>query len=590
MNGSKTSKERMSLLNNVDKIIFNSEWTRSRFFTNLNDYQHQIKKTSLCFQSSSKVKINFKKKKNIITFIGKLNRAKGYDLFGKAIIKILDKYPNWKSIVYGDEPREKHIFNHKNLIISGFKNNNFILNDLKKVSISVICSRWEEPFGRTSLEAVSRGSAVIISNKGGLPETAPHAIKLKILSSESIFKEIEALILNKKRLLSLQIKNYRNFKLTHSYVGKILDEIRKIGYYDKSIKLFNIKKKIILKIIHSTNFNRRFNGRLHYNTGRRLNNGFVRLGHNVLTISDRDLTHEGKNILDIHGKKKLQKTLIESSINFKADCLVLGHTDSITNETLDHIKNKNKNLKICQWFLDPISKKGPDYLKNNKRIMEKVDYIDSTFLTSCPSTLYKEIPNSYFMPNPSDESFEVLKNYENKCENDVFFAMSHGVHRGELKKGKFDERELFINKLKRLNKEISFDIYGMNNIQPVWGDNFIKAISKSCMGINLSRGEPVKYYSSDRIAQLLGNGLLTFINKKTRFNDFLSSKEIIFYKDINDLGYKINKYKKDKKEARIIAKNGRDTYLKNFNSTIVADFILSKTFDYKSKNKFIWEK
>jgi len=590
MNGSKTTEERMSLINNVDKIIFNSEWTRRRFFINLTNTQDLTKKTFVCFQSSSKVKINFRKKKNIITFIGKLNRAKGYDLFGKAIIKILDKYSNWKSTVYGDEPREKHTFNHKNLKISGFKDNNFILNDLKKVSISVICSRWEEPFGRTSLEAASRGSAVIISDRGGLPETAPHAIKLKILSSEHIFKEIEALILNKKRLLSLQIKNYQNFKLTHSYVAKILDEIRKIGYYDKSIKLFNIKKKIVLKIIHATNFNRRFSGRLHYNTGRRLNNGFVRLGHNVLTISDRDLIHENKNILDISGKKKLQKNLIESSINFKADCLVMGHADSITNETLDYIKNKNKNLKICQWFLDPIGKKGPDYLKNNKRIIEKVDYIDSTFLTSSPSALYKEIKNSYFMPNPSDESFEILKNYENKCANDVFFAMSHGVHRGELKKGKFDDRELFINKLRKLNKEINFDIYGMNNVQPVWGDNFIKAISKSSMGINLSRGEPVKYYSSDRIAQLLGNGLLTFINKKTCFNDFLSNKEIIFYKDINDLSYKINKYKKDIKEARIIAKNGRDTYLKCFNSTIVADFILSKTLDYKSKNKFIWEK
>ena len=31
-------------------------------------------------------------------------------------------------------------------------------------------------------------------------------------------------------------------------------------------------------------------------------------------------------------------------------------------------------------------------------------------------------------------------------------------------------------------------------------------------------------------------------------------------------------------------------YFKNFNSTIVADFILSKTLDFKSKNKFIWDK
>ena len=590
MSGSKTVKERMYLLNNVDRIIFNSEWSKSRFFIDLVNIQNLDKKILVCFQSSSKVKINFKKKEKIISFVGKLNRAKGYDLFGNAIIKILDKYPNWKSNVYGDEPREKHIFKHKNLKIVGFKDNNFILNNLKKTSISVVCSRWNEPFGRTSLEAASRGSAVIISNRGGLPETAPHAIKLEWLSSKNIFNEIEKLILDKKKLLFLQKKNFQNFKLTHSYVAKIIDEERKLYYNDKSIKLFNIKKKIILKIIHATNFNRRFKGRLHYNTGRRLNNGFIRLGHNVLTISDRDLIHENKNILDIKGENELKKNLIESLDNFKADCLVMGHADSITNETLDYIKNKNKNLKICQWFLDPLSKDGPDYLKNNKRILKKIDFVDSTFLTSSPCILQKKIKNSYFIPNPSDESFEILKNYEHKCENDVFFAMSHGVHRGELKKGKFDNRELFINKLRKLNKEINFDIYGMDNVQPVWGDNFIKAISKSRMGVNLSRGEPVKYYSSDRIAQLLGNGLLTFIDKKTCFNDFLSNKEIIFYKDINDLSYKIDKYKKDIKEARIIAKNGRDTYLRNFNSTIVADFILSKTFDYKSKHKFVWEK
>ena len=110
------------------------------------------------------------------------------------------------------------------------------------------------------------------------------------------------------------------------------------------------------------------------------------------------------------------------------------------------------------------------------------------------------------------------------------------------------------------------------------------------MGINLSRGEPVKYYSSDRIAQLLGNGLLTFVDKKTLLNDFLTHNQIIFYDNIDDLGYKLNKYKKDTKDAKRIAMNGRSVYLKKFNSTIVSDYILSKLFDYKSKNKFIWEK
>ena len=53
------------------------------------------------------------------------------------------------------------------------------------------------------------------------------------------------------------------------------------------------------------------------------------------------------------------------------------------------------------------------------------------------------------------------------------------------------------------------------------GDEFLEKISQSKMGLNLSRGKPVKYYSSDRIAQLMGNGLLTFIDKKTHYSDFL---------------------------------------------------------------------
>ena len=367
-------------------------------------------------------------------------------------------------------------------------------------------------------------------------------------------------------------------------------ELRKNLIRNNQANVFNITKNTILKLIHVTNFNERFNGRLHYNTGRRLNNGFIRLGHNVMTISDRDIIHSNKNLLDVNGKKKLQKYLLDSLKNFKADAIILGHADSVTNETLAEIKDKNKNLKICQWFLDPIGKEGPDHFKNTSRIFDKEEFIDSSFLTTDPSVLSRKLNNSFFIPNPSDVSFEVLKAYEKKNENDLFFAMSHGVHRGQLKSGKSDDRESFINRLIKKNKDIIFDIYGMNKAQPIWGDDFLNKISKSSMGLNLSRGSPVKYYSSDRLAQLMGNGLLTFIDKKTSLGDFLDNNQAVFYDDMDDLSYKINKFKKDNKNRISIAKNGRDFYLKKFNSTLVADFILSKTFDYKSKNKFIWSK
>ncbi len=590
MNGSKSTSDRLYLLNNIDKIIFNSNWSKERFFDNLTNKELLEQKTSVCYQSAPPTKINFKKKDKIISFVGKLNTAKGYDLFGSAITKILDKHKDWSAIVIGDEPREKLIYNHKRLNITGFKTNTYILNKLKKVSISVVCSRWNEPFGRTSLEAASRGSAVIISNKGGLPETAKDAIILKSLNVNNLYQTLDNLINNKSRLLNLQKKNYRNFKFTHKFIAKIIDEIR--SQFQSKKQSISISRNLnkILKILHITNFNDRFNGRLHYNTGRRINNGFVRLGHNVLSISDRDIVSKSKNIRDPNGHKKLQSVIIESYNNFKPDLVILGHADAVSNKTLDYLKSRNKDLRISQWFLDPLGKFGPDYLKNSNRILDKKHFMDATFLTTDPNSLSLDINNTFFIPNPCDHSFETLKNYEKKCENDVFFAMSHGVHRGSLKKGKSDDREIFINKLIKRNKDIKFDIYGMNNVQPIWGDDFINKISNSSMGINLSRGEPIKYYSSDRIAQLVGNGLLTFIDNKTFFKDFFSDKEIIFYDDMSDLSYKLNKYKKDHKLRKKIAKNGKKAYFRYFNSTLVSEFIILKTFNANYNKKFIWSK
>ncbi|MFL2852243.1 MAG: glycosyltransferase [Candidatus Pelagibacter sp.] len=587
MNGSKSTEDRLLLLNKIDKILFNSKWSQDRFFIGLENMSLLKQKTSICYQSTSKTKINFKKKEKLISFIGKLNSAKGYDIFGKTIIKILDKYKDWKGIVIGDEPREKLYFQHKNLKINGYMKHKLVLNLLKKVSISVVCSRWQEPFGRTSLEAASRGCAVIISKRGGLPETSKSAIKLKELSSSELFQEIEKIILNQNRLIKLQKLNFKNFVFDHEYISNLIDNLRNSFFIKDN---FFVNKNRILKIMHITNLNNRFDGRLHYNTGRRLNNGFIRNDHNVLTLSDRDVIHNNKGLKDLSGTKSLQNKIIDTFNNFKPDLLVLGHADRVSTETLNRLKEIDKNIKMCQWFLDPLSKHGPDHINNSKRILDKIDFMDSTFLTTDPKSLDISLKNSFFIPNPADRSFETLSNYKKDCPFDVFFAMSHGVHRGKLKSGKGDNREVFINKLIKKNKNIIFDVFGMNKVQPIWADQFLQKISNSYMGLNLSRGKPIKYYSSDRIAQLVGNGLLTFIDEKTFLNDFFTDKEIIFYKNIDDLSTKLNKYKKNKKVGRKIAERGKKKYLKYFNSELVSDFIITKTYGSKSKNSFIWNK
>ncbi len=588
MIGSKSKKQRINLFNKSYKIIFNSEWSKKRFLKGLEKTFYKSEKLIVIYQSTNKVKVNLKKKKNWIIFVGKLNRAKGYDLFGQAVIKILNKFPNWKAIAIGDEPREKIVFNHKNLKKLGFLKHEKVLNIFTKTSIAVACSRWNEPLGRTGLEASSRGCAVIISNKGGLPETITNGIIIKRLNKLNIYNSIKKLIENPKYRKVLQKLSIKNFMHTHENIVNKIDTYRFAAINSNSFKINYYNKKEKLKILHVTNFNERHDGRLFFNTGRRINNGFIRLNHSVLEFSDRDIVSYYRKISDPSGAKKLNEKLFNTVYNYVPDIIVLGHADLIKTETLQKIKTNFPNIKISQWFLDRMD--GPWQI-NKKRFLDKIDYTDSNFCTTSPEVL--DLPKNKkikYIPNPVDESFERLNVYSNNyLINDVFFALSHGVHRGVLKKGKFDSREKFINKLIEITPNVKFDLYGINNIQPIWADSFYKVIEKSKMGLNLSQGKPIKYYSSDRITQLVGNGLLTFIDKKTQFGDFFNEDELIFYNSISELSEKIIKYSLDDKERIKIAKKGKYKYFKFFNSSLIAKYIISTTFGEK-KIKYLWDK
>ena len=137
---------------------------------------------------------------------------------------------------------------------------------------------------------------------------------------------------------------------------------------------------------------------------------------------------------------------------------------------------------------------------------------------------------------------------------DVFFALSHGVHRGKLKYGKIDDRVNFLEKLQSITPDVKFDIYGINKVQPIWADHYFKTISNSKMGLNLSRGETIKYYSSDRITQIVGNGLVCLIDEKTQYNNFFENDEMVFYKNLSDLSEKIQKISRDEKLRKKLEK------------------------------------
>ena len=91
------------------------------------------------------------------------------------------------------------------------------------------------------------------------------------------------------------------------------------------------------------------------------------MGHSILEFSDRDILKYYKNFKDIKGSKTLNDKLKKTCYNYKPDLIILGHADSIFSETLSDLKDDYPYLKVAQWFLDPLNKKGPDYERNKVR-------------------------------------------------------------------------------------------------------------------------------------------------------------------------------------------------------------------------------
>ena len=575
LKGSVSINERKTLLEICHKIYFVSTWVEEKFFNGLDKNFYTNFRT--LYPSINRLN-KFPKKDKLIIFSGKLNTAKGFDKFAIAVSKILDNFKDWKAIAIGDEPREKYSFKHKRLDFTGWISQDDVLKLYNKSSITVAPSLWEEPFGRSSLEAGSRGNAVIISKRGGLPETINNPIFLKDVTSNNIYQEISKLILNPKLLKKRQIDNFN--KPIHLIKNNIktMDDDRNSAI--KPPKFLNLNFNRKLKILHVYNRAEKIGGRIYFiSTGKKIENGLIRLGHDVEGISDRDLLSYSSKI---RGKDILNKIFLEKTLYYRPDLILMGHVNTINEDTFYKIKKTCGNLIFSQWYEDNLTLNGPDFQKNFSNLKTNFKYIDNFFISTHPDDVSKKNNRIryHFLPTPVDKNVEKLNIYNlTNYTYDVFFAMSHGVNRGTIKSGKKDERENFIKELISLNKDIKFDIYGYKNRNPVWSESFYSAISRSSMAVNLNRGKPKKYSSSNRIGSLIGNGLLTFIDYKKKFNHFFNNNEIIFYHNKYDLSEKISYYKENPNSSKKIAKNGQKKYFKLFNEIEVAKYIVDESMN-----------
>ena len=573
MRSSKSINDRIFIAENTDQIYFVSRWVKDKFFEGL-PFNHR-NNCEILYPAIKPLK-KFPKKDNLIIFSGKLNSSKGFDLYGKAVIKILDKYKSWNAIAIGNEPREKFNFNHKNFKILDWVKHDDILDYYKKASISIVPSRWLEPFGRTAMESAAYGCATITTRNGGLPETFNNELFLEKINDIELYKLIEKLIKNNIYRKRIQKKNFSNV------INNINEKVSKLDEFKNHILLPKVffNKKAKLKILHVSTFDERSDHRLfNISISQKLSKGFIRNDHDVINFSYRN--YLSKNILR-HKNEIINNKVINICNHYRPDLLVLGHNNFLYKNNLEKIKYNFKS-KIALWYEDALGHKGegPNWRQNLTLIENNNHYIDNYFVTTHPDEIKTIISKKKmnFLPIPVDENIENLEIYNSRNRyKDLFFALSHGVNFGDLKKRKTDEREIVINNLMKKFPKINYNFLGIANEKPKWNYDFFDELLKTKMALNLSRGKPLKYTSSNRIAALIGNGIYTFIDKKTNFKDFFNENEVGSYKDLDDLGNKIEKLKSKPNLINKYGKAGRDKYFKLFNTKKISKEIIDIIF------------
>ena len=573
LRSSSSVKERLFIAENTDQIYFVSKWVKNKFFEDL-PYSHR-NNSDILYPAIDPIK-KFPKKNNLIIFTGKLNSSKGFDIYCKSVIKILDKFKDWKALAIGNEPREKFNFKHNRFKILDWVTHNEILNYYKKSSISVVPSRWQEPFGRTAMESAAFGCATITSKRGGLPETFENSLFINKINEQELYKIIKKLIKNSIYRKKIQKINWKNVK------HKLTDHVNKIDNLKKFFlnSSFNFNKGAKLKILHISTFDERSDHRLfNISIANKLSKGFIRNNHDVINFSYRN--YLTKNFVT-KNNTFINEKIINVAQNYRPNLVVLGHNNILESKTLSTIKGKY-NSKIVLWYEDALGYRGegPNWKNNLSLIENNNELIDQYYLTTHPDEIKTTIKRNKlkYLPIPVDPNIENLNVYEYKNRyKDLFFALSHGVNFGKLKKGKSDEREIFINQLMNKYPNIKYNILGISNELPKWNYNFYEELIKCKMSLNLSRGKPLKYTSSNRIAALIGNGIFTFIDEQTKFKEFFNENEVGFYKNLDDLGNKIEFMLSNPKKIDQYGKNGKSKYFKLFNNQRIAKNIIDNTF------------
>ncbi len=334
-------------------------------------------------------------------------------------------------------------------------------------------------------------------------------------------------------------------------------------------------------MVHAASYHMDKDGASFFGCDLKFHQGMVQAGCLVVPFSINDrarmLTFTNSKTF---GSGRANKALVDTCRNVRPDALIIGHGQSIERQTLVAIRDALPEMRVGFWYVDPLWA-----AKDVEHLHARADLFDAVCCTTGGPLLEQFVRRNTpvaFIPNPVDRGIERLRAFESSAPKHdlVFFGRDkYASDRGRL-----------LSQLRIALPEVRCDFFGCLGERLVFAAEKDAILANSRMGLNLSRRTNVELYSSDRIAQLTGNGLATLIERGAGFEELYTESEVAFYSGFDDLVETIRGLDRDQEHCRDIARNGWLRAHGSYSSGQCAEFLLNLTFRRPEMADFGWSR
>lgn len=315
---------------------------------------------------------------------------------------------------------------------------------------------------------------------------------------------------------------------------------------------------------------KRLGGRL-ASTDRKILSGLWRNGDLAYEVSDRDLVKYLGGPFKGLGERRVNAAILEIAKTVRPHVVLISNSRAVTVETIEKLRTAVPGVRIGNYTVDALF-----VPRNLAHQQERARFVDACFATQSGEMLEqvgREGCPTFWIPNPVDPAFDMHRNGLADAADlpvDLLFCGSGSAE---------EPRTQRVSGLKDRLADIRFDVRGTLGTAPVEGVDYLDLLGKTKAGLGMNREEH-PLYASDRLAQLMGNGIATLIDRASGYQQFFEDGvEAEFYSEDVEIIEKAKRLATDDDHRKRIGEEGYRKCHRRFASHLVASYLVDATLD-----------